>query len=155
MLKSGSDFREFSELTITFPNKPTLHPTISVKCHNITSAITPCKQVAQIVEEFVDKLKSGQEEQIGFTNCDLEGRFSYLRTQECNLGNLITDIMRRVTRTDVAILNSGTMRSDTVHNAGVFKMGVSWYSSYWNTYASRHTCTCMFTYMYMYICTCA
>lgn len=46
------------------------------------------------------------------------------RTQETNLGNLVTDVMRRATRADVALLNSGTFRSDTVHDAGVFRMKV-------------------------------
>ena len=63
-------------------------------------------------------------EVIGELDCELEGRFSELRTKETNLGNLITDIMRRATRADVALLNSGTMRSDTVHEAGEFKMKV-------------------------------
>ena len=78
-----------------------------------------------IVEHFQAKLKESLDEEIGYTHCDLDGRFEYLRTQECNLGNLVTDIMRRATRADVALLNSGTLRSDTVHDAGVFKREVS------------------------------
>ena len=63
-------------------------------------------------------------EVIGELDGDLEGRFAKLRTGETNLGNLITDIMRRATRADLVLLNSGTMRSDTVHEAGEFKMKV-------------------------------
>ena len=57
-------------------------------------------------------------------DCDLEGRFSYMRTQETNLGNLVTDIMKRATRSDIALLNSGTFRSDSIHEAGRFKVKV-------------------------------
>lgn len=57
--------------------------------------------------------------------CDLEGRFSHIRTRETNLGNLVTDIMRSATRSDVALLNSGTFRSDAVHKAGAFRVKVS------------------------------
>ena len=57
--------------------------------------------------------------------CDLEGRFSQIRTRETNLGNLVTDIMRKVTRSDVALLNSGTFRSNTIHQAGEFRVKVS------------------------------
>ena len=57
--------------------------------------------------------------------CDLEGRFSRIRTGETNLGNLVTDIMRRATRSDIALLNSGTFRSDSVHQAGKFRVKVS------------------------------
>lgn len=56
--------------------------------------------------------------------CELEGRFKYVRTRETNLGNLVTDIMRKTMKADVALLNSGTLRSDSVHDAGVFKMKV-------------------------------
>lgn len=57
--------------------------------------------------------------------CDLEGRFSHIRTRETNLGNLVTDIMRSATRSDIALLNSGTFRSDAVHKAGAFRVKVS------------------------------
>lgn len=54
--------------------------------------------------------------------CSLEGRLKFVRTRETNLGNLVTDIMRKYMKADVALLNSGTLRSDCVHEAGVFKM---------------------------------
>lgn len=57
--------------------------------------------------------------------CSLEGRFKCIRTQETNLGDLVCDIMRNATKADCALINSGTFRSDTVHDAGVFKMKVS------------------------------
>ena len=41
------------------------------------------------------------------------------------LGNLIADITRNVTQADVSLVNSGTLRSDTVHPPGEFKMKVS------------------------------
>jgi len=80
--------------------------------------------------------------EIGYIDCPLEGRFTQVRTREsnlgeccipaptqhimlCLLGNLVADIMRRATKADCAILNSGTLRSDVVHDTGVFKMRVS------------------------------
>ena len=56
--------------------------------------------------------------ELGEFECDLEGRFSVIRTQECNLGNFICDIMVAATNADLAILNSGTLRSDCIHPAG-------------------------------------
>ena len=64
------------------------------------------------------------EVEIGHLDCTLEGRFKHVRTRETNLGNLVTDIMRRTMKADVALLNSGTLRSDSVHETGVFKMKV-------------------------------
>ena len=75
--------------------------------------------------------------------CDLEGRFSRIRTGETNLGNLVTDIMRRATRSDIALLNSGTFRSDSVHQAGKFRVKVS-YAHIQYMY--------MYIHVYMHIC---
>ena len=41
------------------------------------------------------------------------------------VGNFICDIMRAATQTDIALLNSGSLRSDTIHKTGPFKMKVS------------------------------
>ena len=57
--------------------------------------------------------------------CPLEGRFEHIRTRETNLGDLICDIMRDATKADCVILNSGTFRSDAVHETGTFKMKVN------------------------------
>lgn len=58
--------------------------------------------------------------ELGEFQCDLDGRFSAIRTQETNLGNFICDIMVAATNADFALLNSGTFRSDQVHPAGPF-----------------------------------
>jgi 5'-nucleotidase len=61
-----------------------------------------------------------QIKELGEFDCDLEGRFSFIRTRETNLGNFICDIMVAATNADFALLNSGTFRSDMVHPAGPF-----------------------------------
>ena len=58
--------------------------------------------------------------ELGEFECDLDGRFSSIRTSETNLGNFICDIMVASTNADLAILNSGTLRSDAIHPAGPF-----------------------------------
>lgn len=89
---------------------------------------------------------------IGCVKCDLEGRDEHVRTKETNLGkyysftctvtfiqlctiiiivciiivgNLIADIARRATKAHCVILNSGSLRSNTVHKAGDFTLKVS------------------------------
>ena len=125
MLKSGSDFRYFSQITVTFPPDND-RPSVEVIKHTINRDIPTDPGVQAVVDQYLSKLEEGMKEVIGELDCELEGRFSELRTKETNLGNLITDIMRRATRADVALLNSGTMRSDTIHEAGEFKMKVRW-----------------------------
>ena len=57
--------------------------------------------------------------------CDLDGRFSSVRTAETNLGNLLSDIMLAALQADCAILNAGTVRSNVKHPKGEFKLRVS------------------------------
>ena len=69
-------------------------------------------------------MTDGLQQVLGEIDVSLEGRFRHVRTKETNLGNLVADIMKRKMRTDVALLNSGTLRSDVVHEPGPFKMKV-------------------------------
>ena len=63
-------------------------------------------------------------EVLGELDCTLDGCFSSVRTAETNLGNLVTDIMVAALGADCAILNSGTLRSDTLHPEGEFLLRV-------------------------------
>lgn len=62
------------------------------------------------------------DEILGNFSVQLDGRFSSIRTSETNLGNFICDIMMAACNGDVAILNSGTLRSDRIHEKGEFTM---------------------------------
>ena len=59
---------------------------------------------------------------LGYFSVPLDGRFSIVRSEESNLGNWICDVILSATRADLVILNSGTLRSDRVHNPGPFTM---------------------------------
>ena len=124
VLKSGSDFRQFSEITVCFTGSPTSRPIPTVQRYDITKQSPPDQELQNVVDHYLENFKSGLKEEIGIIDCDLEGRFACIRTGECNLGNLITDLMRKATRADIALLNSGTMRSDAVHEKGIFRMEV-------------------------------
>ncbi|XP_003390086.2 PREDICTED: 5'-nucleotidase-like isoform X2 [Amphimedon queenslandica] len=117
-VKSGSDFREFSEINI----KMTQPITIELVKHTVTKKYEQDKELQCIVERFSVQVSNGLEEKIGEIGCPLDGRFSSIRSRETNLGNLITDIMRHCTSSDLALLNSGTLRSDTLHEPGDFKL---------------------------------
>lgn len=59
---------------------------------------------------------------VGFFAVDVDGRFKSSRNKETNLGSFVADILRASTHADLAILNSGTFRSDRVHEAGILTM---------------------------------
>lgn len=116
VVKSGTDFRELSCITVSFNDDNTF--SLDVKRIEITSDITEDPEVKLTVGVMKDMM----EEVIGEVEVELDGRFSSMRTKETNLGNFVTDIIKNVTEVDCVILNSGTLRSDTIHPPGKFKM---------------------------------
>jgi 5'-nucleotidase len=56
---------------------------------------------------------------VGRTTVSLEARSAEGRTRETNVGNLITDAFRKATRADIALINGGSIRADTLIRPGV------------------------------------
>ncbi|XP_020897709.1 5'-nucleotidase isoform X2 [Exaiptasia diaphana] len=119
IIKSGSDFRHFSVITICFSDDNNFN--IDVEKIEITSDIPEDPNLKAIVDQYMDVMKESMEETLGQIEVELDGRFSSLRTKETNLGNFVTDIMHNVSKVDVVLLNSGTLRSDALHAPGIFK----------------------------------
>lgn len=82
----------------------------------------PDPGLEQKLAKFVTTIDEKMGKVLGQFNCELDGRFSSIRKFETNLGNFITDIMLASTHADLAILNSGTLRSDRIHPKGDFTM---------------------------------
>ncbi len=72
--------------------------------------------VARVVKEWNDSLKKqlGPEQTVGNTAAPIDPMVSLSRRRESMLGDLVTDAMRAGTGSDVALLNSGTLRLDRV-----------------------------------------
>jgi len=121
VLKSGTDFREMSLLTIHFHDDGS-KPTVTVAAQEITSDIKEDDFVKGVVASYLQMMGEKMEQVIGHSAVPLDGRFSSIRTQETNLGNLVCDTLRSATGAECVILNAGTLRSDTLHNPGPIKM---------------------------------
>lgn len=62
-------------------------------------------------------------EDFGYFEVDVEGRFSKLRYEETNCANFISDIIRsEFEQCDLSILNCGTLRSNDVIEKGHFSL---------------------------------
>ena len=119
VVKSGTDFRQFSVISVDF-EKGTKKPVVEIDSVDVTSDFEPDNELASALEKYSEKMELELIKELGEFECDLEGRFSVIRTSETNLGNFVCDIMVAATNADLAILNSGTLRSDCVHTAGPF-----------------------------------
>ncbi|KYK66180.1 5'-nucleotidase, C-terminal domain-containing protein, partial [Toxoplasma gondii TgCatPRC2] len=64
------------------------------------------KHVELLVKKYEQNLKKQMKQILVDAACDLETRFSVIRTSESNVGNWLCDLMRRECRADIAILNS-------------------------------------------------
>ena len=118
MLKSGTDFRQFSVVTVDFLTAS--KPVVEIDSVDVTSGFEPDNELASALEKYSEKMDMELIKELGEFEVDLEGRFSVIRTQETNLGNFVCDIMVAATNADFALLNSGTFRSDCTHGAGPF-----------------------------------
>lgn len=85
-------------------------------------AYPPEPNLKSKLDKFVSTIDEKMDKVLGQFNCELDGRFSSIRKFETNLGNFVTDIMLASTHADMAILNSGTLRSDRIHPRGDFRM---------------------------------
>lgn len=119
IIKSGTDFREFSKITLTFCEASI---DVTIEEINVTSKFEPDPFLENELMQYQGVVEGKMDEVLGEFSVDLDGLFSSIRTQETNLGNFVCDIMMSATHSDVALLNSGTLRSDRIHPKGPFKM---------------------------------
>jgi len=117
ILKSGTDFRQFSKITLDFRHQPMQ---VDIEAVDVTSDFAPDPTLEAVLENYSGVVEGKMNEELGELSTPLDGRFSSVRTQETNLGNLVTDVMVAALNADCALLNSGTLRSDTVHPEGKF-----------------------------------
>lgn len=162
MIKSGTDFRQFSHISVRFGGESEA-PVVESTLIDVTSKYAEDEDLKLELDKFTSTLLTmllfnehyliavyfnlgiiGEKlnDVLGVFSAPLDGRFSTVRTSESNLGNFICDIMVRsngslsflyhaltplikkvaATDSDLAILNSGTLRSDRIHQPGPFTL---------------------------------
>lgn len=123
--KSGTEFRYASLVTVTLSEGSSSGvsvPKIDYELVPVTSQVPEDEAVAAVVQHFAADLEAKMRKPIGWVTHALDIRASFVRTQECEIGNLLTDIMRNEVESDFAILNSGTLRTDSIVPQGYFTM---------------------------------
>lgn len=83
----------------------------------VDSSVAEDPAFAAVNAKYATKLRE-LAVRVGATNVALDARSAANRTQETNVGNFITDAMRRETQADAALLNGGSIRADTVISPG-------------------------------------
>ncbi|KRX08718.1 5'-Nucleotidase, C-terminal [Pseudocohnilembus persalinus] len=137
-LKSGTDFKMFSyfdleqldeqQIAENLKSNPEENVFIiknkwkvTINFVEITKEYEREPEIQKHVEYYVELSKKEQEKIIGYLEEDLDTRFSYLRTHESPFGNFFTDICKIEMGGDIAIINTGTFRSDCIFQQGFMK----------------------------------
>ncbi len=68
-------------------------------------------KVLSIVEKYRQRIVAVLDDKVGQADVDLDGERKNVRRRETNLGNFVADILRQLSRADVAIINGGTIRT--------------------------------------------
>jgi 5'-nucleotidase len=84
----------------------------------VTDSIKDDEQVAAVVSRYEKQLSESLSEVIGKTSVALDARGSVVRFGESNLGNFLADVYRQSLGADLALVNGGSIRSDTTYGPG-------------------------------------
>jgi 5'-nucleotidase len=78
----------------------------------LSAQVPPDRAAAELVSTYAARLSKELDAVVAVTTAPLEAHGSKLRTEETNVGNFLTDLMRERLGTDVAVLNGGAIRTD-------------------------------------------
>ena len=120
--KSGTDFRDITRIEMKVPPGGA-RPSVAKHERVVIDSTQPVDEaVAEIVAAYSGVVGAKMDQIIGELATELDGRFTSIRTSETALGNFVCDLFRESSGADMALLNSGTLRSDVVHTPGPFLM---------------------------------
>lgn len=77
----------------------------------VTADIPADPEVAEIVHRYANRMDAHFNQTIGRAAVFLDGERERTRWEETNLGNYVTDVMRRHTDADIALINGGSFRA--------------------------------------------
>jgi len=108
VVKSGSDFEEFSDLTVNVDTKAVTRSRVI-----ISEDYQPDQEIVNHVSEYSGHLKKKLEKVVGFVDVDLDSRFENIRTRETNFGNFMADLcLISAPEIDIVFIASGNMRAN-------------------------------------------
>ncbi|MBD0372104.1 MAG: bifunctional metallophosphatase/5'-nucleotidase [Pyrinomonadaceae bacterium] len=117
IFKMTSDAREMARIQLNIYAGSGKLESIDWEAIPVTNAIADDPAFSPVTRKY-EKLLRELDERVGRTDVPLEARDEPSRSEETNIGDFISDAFRRVTGADVAILNGGSIRADTVIEAG-------------------------------------
>lgn len=119
IFKMGSDARNLGRIDLTISIDSGKLQSMDWEVIPVTDRIADDPATAEVVAQFDRKLAGELDRQIGKTDVVLDARQETNRSQETNLGSFIADLYRNETGADVALINGGSIRSNTTYGPGM------------------------------------
>jgi 5'-nucleotidase / UDP-sugar diphosphatase len=114
--KAGSDAKFVARIDV---NRPSGGPVERFyELLPITKALPDDPRTADVIASFEARLGAELESVVGASRVPLDAVSQHLRSSETNLGDMIADAVRADAATDVAIVNSGSIRGNRIFPAG-------------------------------------
>ncbi|TJX68363.1 LysM peptidoglycan-binding domain-containing protein [Soehngenia saccharolytica] len=111
IVQAGSYTQDVGFVKLELEDGKIVKKTAEVMTYEDLKETQPDAEIAKMVEELVAKNEPLKNTVVGKTEVKLEGTRELVRTGETNLGNLITDAMRKSTGADFALTNGGGIRA--------------------------------------------
>jgi 5'-nucleotidase/UDP-sugar diphosphatase len=111
IVQAGSSLKYMGRLNVQW-DKDGVVTSASGDTILLSRYIAPDPDMLKIVNDLRVPISELTKQVIGETNVFLVGDRKVCRSQECNLGNLITDAMRAYSKAQIAITNGGGIRSN-------------------------------------------
>jgi 5'-nucleotidase len=117
IFKMTADAREMAQVDLNVLKDKGTVESIDWRVIPVTSEIKEDARFATINRKYGALLRE-LARVVGRTTVELEARSAVGRRQETNVGNFITDAFRASTRSDVGLMNGGSIRADEVIKPG-------------------------------------
>lgn len=118
IFKWGSDARILGRIDLNINAVTRRLESIDWKGIPVTDATPDDPDAAAVISVYKQKLSAELGKPIGNTTVDIDAKSINCRTRETNSGNLIADAFRQATKSEVAILNGGSIRADDIFKPG-------------------------------------
>jgi len=139
VVKSGTDFRELSELTLELTDTPPgsvrkkIIKAVHGKRHEIKPGMPSSKNLQDILHKVLSSVSESMNKPVCITEVELDLRSEFLRTEETVAGNWFADVLRHAyddalytkcgSGSDGVLITAGTLRGDSQYPPGMVTVG--------------------------------
>jgi 5'-nucleotidase len=117
IFKMTADARELGRFNLNFDRQTKKLESIDWEIIPVTNKITEAAEFASVFDKYKNLLQK-LAEPVGLTGVVLDALSLSSRTKETNIGNYIADAYRNAAKSDVALVNGGSIRADLTYNPG-------------------------------------